>query len=62
MSRKSLVVMLLLVLVGLGVLAWMEQDDLLTWFYIRMLASANEGNRSRARRVWPRSGRERCRA
>ncbi len=44
--------LVLLVLLGLGVLAWLERAPLLAWFHVRMLVSAGDGNRAeRAQRV-----------
>lgn len=41
-----------LVLLGLGVVVWLERTTLLAWFQVRMLAQANEANREdRAARV-----------
>jgi HEAT repeat associated with sister chromatid cohesion len=52
MSRKYLVGLFLLVLGGLGALAWLEQTTLLAWFHVHMLCSATDANRqARAARV-----------
>ena len=60
MSKKYLVGMLLVVLVGLGVLAWLERADLLAWFHVRMLAMATDANRAERGPGGPARARSRC--
>jgi len=44
--------LVILVLLGLGVLAWLERATLLAWFHVRMLVTASDENReARAARV-----------
>jgi hypothetical protein len=53
-SRKGklLGALVLLVLAGVGTLAWLERTTLLAWYFVRELAQATEENReSRANRV-----------
>lgn len=51
-NGKYVLGLVLLVLLGLGVLAWLERAPLLAWFHVRMLVSAGDGNRAeRAQRV-----------
>jgi hypothetical protein len=46
-SRKFLVGLTMVFLLGCGIVAWRERASLLSWFYIRNLARASESNRER---------------
>ncbi|HZV05789.1 MAG TPA: hypothetical protein VE999_11965 [Gemmataceae bacterium] len=46
-SRKFLSTVLLVFLLGCGIVGWRESAFLLSWFYVRNLASASEANRQR---------------
>ncbi len=46
-SRKFLTVLILVLLVGCGIVAWRERAALLSWFYIHNLARASESTRQR---------------
>lgn len=46
-SRKFLGALLIVFLLGSGIVAWRERVTLLSWFYIRNLVRASDGNRPR---------------
>ena len=43
--RKFLGLLLILVLIGVGTLAWLERATLLSWFHVYQLAQASDANR-----------------